>query len=111
MFFWNKNCGLAIFFVLTGWVYSYAQSFDKIILARNINKENRISLSDSSLLFSSSQMLFNKLSAITRPIPSDFSTCKQAFFCRQELVIEKATKIPFRFRLGSLQQCNYYEGK
>ncbi|MEO8819203.1 MAG: hypothetical protein ABI267_01640, partial [Ginsengibacter sp.] len=44
-------------------------------------------------------------------IPSNFSTCTYGFFCRQELKIEKATNIPIRVRLGSLAQCNYYEGK
>ncbi len=34
-----------------------------------------------------------------------------AFFCRQELKFEKATKIPFKFRLGSVQQVDYLEGK
>jgi len=31
--------------------------------------------------------------------------------CKAELRIEKATKIPFRFRLGSLQQTDYLEQK
>ncbi len=44
-------------------------------------------------------------------IPGNFVTCNYGFFCRQELKIEKATNIPIRFRLGSLEQCNYYEGK
>ncbi|HXR82874.1 MAG TPA: hypothetical protein VN722_01065 [Hanamia sp.] len=44
-------------------------------------------------------------------IPSDFSTCNYGFFCRQELKIEKSTRIPIHIRVGSLQQCNYYEGK
>lgn len=44
-------------------------------------------------------------------IPPDYATCRYGFFCRQELRIEKATKIPLRIRLGSLEQCNYYEGK
>ncbi len=44
-------------------------------------------------------------------IPANLSTCQYGFFCKQELKIEKATKLPIRVRLGSLQQCNYYEGK
>ena len=44
-------------------------------------------------------------------IPANFSMCTYGFFCKQELKVEKATNIPIRFRLGSLEQCNYYEGK
>lgn len=31
--------------------------------------------------------------------------------CKAELKLEKATRVPFRFRLGSLQQTDYMERK
>ena len=44
-------------------------------------------------------------------IGADYYTQGFGFFCKKELQFEKATKIPFRFRLGSLQYNDYLEGK
>ncbi len=44
-------------------------------------------------------------------IPSNFATRYYGFFCKQELKVEKSIHVPIRVRLGSLQQCDYYEGK
>jgi len=44
-------------------------------------------------------------------IPSNFYTSKLGFFCKQELKFEAITKIPFKFRLGSVQYCDWLEGK
>ncbi len=45
------------------------------------------------------------------PVSPDFYSTHLGFFCRQEIKFEKATRVPFKFRLGSVQQCDRLEGK
>ena len=42
---------------------------------------------------------------------ADFYATRLGFFCKQEIKMDKITTIPFRFRLGSVEQCNWFEGK
>ena len=110
MFFWNKFCGLALLFsIITA--SSYAQnskSFRPFV--NEFFLKDKLNRSDSSLfilsLFSSDKTVPGR-----QLIPPNLSMCNYGFFCKQELRLEKATRLPIRFRLGSLQQCNYYEGK
>lgn len=44
-------------------------------------------------------------------ISPNYYTQNFGFFCKRELQLEKVTKIPFKFRLGSVQQCDWMEGK
>ena len=44
-------------------------------------------------------------------VSSNFYTQNFGFFCKKELQLEKLTKVPFKFRLGSVQQCDWMEGK
>ncbi len=46
-----------------------------------------------------------------RLLPEDYYSKNLSFFCKKELQIEKITKVPLRFRLGSLDQVNQLEGK
>lgn len=53
------------------------------------------------------------------PVPANFKPAAFSYnyynslgaACKVELNLEKATKVPFRFRLGSLQQTDYMEQK
>ena len=47
----------------------------------------------------------------TMLVSPNFYSSNLAFFCRQEIKFEKSTKIPLKFRLGSMQQVDYLEGK
>ncbi|WP_367389954.1 hypothetical protein [Lewinella sp. LCG006] len=58
----------------------------------------------------SSLTLINS-SPVLRQQPLCYSTADLAFFCRLEVKIESATKMPVRFRLGDVQQVDYLEGK
>ena len=40
-----------------------------------------------------------------------FYSMQLGFFCKQEIKFDKLTKIPFRFRLGSVEECDRLEGK
>lgn len=46
-----------------------------------------------------------------KPIPANFYVKNLGFFCQQQLKLESFTKIPFRFRLGSVNYCDWMEGK
>jgi len=110
MFFWNKICGLILLFLPICSISS-AQTFPEFQSSAPIFfVKNKPVLPDSVSLILVKKQTFT--TAFTEQIvPAKFSLCNYGFFCKKELVMEKAIRIALRIRLGSLQQCNYYEGK
>ncbi len=103
MTYWNKICSIALFLFCVSNNTS-AQSppvlqYKPLIL----KKENN--LSKKNVFNSTDQRLFKNL------LSSNYYTQNLGFFCKKELAVEKYFKVPLRVRLGSVQQCDYLEGK
>ncbi|GAC1440205.1 MAG: hypothetical protein NVSMB63_06360 [Sediminibacterium sp.] len=46
-----------------------------------------------------------------RLLPENYYSRNLSFFCKKELQLEKTLKVPFRFRLGSVDYTDKLEGK
>ena len=111
MFFWNKFCGLIAIFFICSACLNAQNSSDFKVNAHFFFKKNIFLLKNKSTSVDTNRFTISMITNSKQTISPDFATCKYGFFCKEELKIEKATGLPVRIRLGSLQQCNYYEGK
>ena len=107
MYFWNKFCGFVTIFFLSVFLCS-AQN---VKYPLSIYAKKRSTLS-TTIIFPTTNDNRKVISAVAiNIINPDFYAQHLGFICKKEIALEKVTKVPLRFRLGSLQQCNYLEGK
>ena len=64
-----------------------------------------------SPLLALSPSKINKDFRYVPPVSADFYFTHLGFFCKQEIKFNRVTGIPFRFRLGSVEDCDKLEGK
>ena len=93
----------------------------KILIFCTIFVGSRAMAQQFALKDSASKAFQNTYRFIHYPLYTNFSTIKAVspnfyvknlgFFCRQELKLEAATNIPFKFRVGSINYCDWMEGK
>lgn len=82
----------------------------KLDLQKSFSPASTSPFSFSDNKFISQKIPFTEQAQSTL-LNGDFYAQHLGFVCRKEYKLEKATHIPFRFRLGSLEYCNYLEGK
>ncbi len=117
---WITKCFLVtVFFCCFGLATAEGQAVSiggKSIVALQQEKEAAIVLSD----FSTPKMTttpvaktYPSLSAVfqTSTTPKIYAFEELAFFCKIEVELEKAAKIPVKFRLGSVPYVDRLEGK
>ena len=85
---WNKICGISGFFLFFYFSSSAQMASKKPLKSPEIRSGN----------------IFHPSS-----ITPDLYTKNLSFFCKKELQFEKSTKIPLKFRLGSINYVNYLD--
>ncbi len=65
---------------------------------------------DQVATLQSNAVLSKGIYTIQNKVAANYYTTQTGFFCNQERALEKKTKIPLRFRLGSLSYTEQLEG-
>lgn len=104
MNYWNKICGIGVFLFFISQNISAqtkpAPDVKPVIVLKTVVLKDNASLN-----------LRPDQTSLARLLPANFYTQNFGFFCKKELAVEKYLKVPLRVRLGSVQQCDYLEGK
>jgi hypothetical protein len=82
---------------------------------KSVLQKASLPFSYDPLFFSESKFIrqkiaFNEMQQSAK-LGGDYYMHHLGFFCLKEYRFEKITHIPLRFRIGSLEYCNYLEGK
>jgi hypothetical protein len=107
MNYWNKICGFVLIFFLSA-LFSAAQTVKNSISFMSVNKQLKSSFAGCvSNNENNNSFMLRRYNIVN----GNYYTQHFGVVCKKELALQKAIKVPLHIRLGSLQQCNYLEGK
>ena len=95
---------------------SHAQYGKDMLQLRAINFGSKDTIQSTQLFNGHKQLISQNTYYLTATenrniLPQNYYITSLGFFCKKEWLLEKSTKMPVRFRLGSLSYCNKLEGK
>lgn len=91
--------------------YANAAQYNGYTTNHNWFRQQQPVYTDSTAMLHSMLRLKTMESALPGILSADYYSACMGFFCKKEWQLEKATKIPVRLRLGSLNYCDKLEGK
>jgi hypothetical protein len=119
---YRKNIVVLILTLGCGVLYGQQSGFQSNTKSFTLLKGNPVTLSRFYASLNKTQIA--ALGSIPRLVPEpgqakpgvvaiqkDLYIKGVGFFCKKEMQIEKSVRLPLRFRLGSLEQCNILEQK
>ncbi|MEP6596459.1 MAG: hypothetical protein ABJA71_10965 [Ginsengibacter sp.] len=107
MNYWNKICGFVVIFFLQAF-FSTGQIVKNPTLLLPANRQLK---SAPAIVLSKNENTNSFFISPVNVITSNYYTQHFGLICKKELALQKAIKLPIYIRLGSLQECNYLEGK
>lgn len=106
---WNKICGIISIFLFS--VLSTTAQSTKILSTCTSSSSAAKPFINNNLFLFPKNGIRSTVAKSIKLIDQAYYTQHFGFFCKKELALEKVAKIPLKIRLGSLQQCDYLEGK
>ena len=91
-----------IFASATSFAQDHSKEETKMLLLKKITPLKNFGLTKTTI---------TSTPAIASIIAPNFYASQLGFFCKQEIKLDKAVKVPLRFRLGNVEDCDRMEGK
>ena len=92
-------------------IFVVSIAFSQNVCVDPLKKEMLIIPKQLKTAFKNLPIGTQNLKLTTQILPANYYVTQLGFFCKQEIKFEKSTKIPFKFRLGSVAACDQMEGK